>query len=143
MFVYVFSSSDFMKIRLNNNKELDILVVNASTQYFQGAARDVLDIQLEKGKYSFDEIEEYFSDENITSKIYIIDDETNEYLYTNYSLRIKLGIINTTNELNSKNTENDIERLSIQMAQKTYQEILLKEIRQTVDILVLSNLEDI
>lgn len=130
-----------MKIRLNNGNEYDILVVNGFKQYFQGAERDVLDIQFEKNKYSFNELEECFSDENNVSRIYIIDDEQNEYLYTNYTLRIKMGIVNIMNNVSSDSQGNIDERMSIQLAQKTYQEIMLSELRQTVDMLVLSSLE--
>lgn len=130
-----------MKIRLSNGNEYDILCVNGFKQYFQGAERDVLDIQFEKNKYSFEELEKCFLNENSTNKIYIIDAEQNEYLHENYSLRIKISLINTLNNLSADNQSNIDERISIQMAQKTYQEIMLSEIRQTVDMLVLESLK--
>lgn len=126
-----------MKIKLGNNQELNVLVVNAYTQYIQGFQRDVLDFHIEKGLYSFEELESLFTLEN-TDKIYIITDEGTEYLHEGYTLRTSISL-----ERDLTQVQNEIgsqEYISIKMAQKTYQEKMLKQLQDTVDMLVLSNL---
>lgn len=126
-----------MKIKLGNNQELNVLVVNAYTQYIQGFQRDVLDFHIEKGLYSFEELESLFTLEN-TDKIYIITDEGTEYLHEGYTLRTSISL-----ERDLTQVQNEIESqeyISIKMAQKTYQEKMLKQLQDTVDMLVLSNL---
>ena len=127
-----------MIIKLGNNQEINILVVNAYTQYIQGFQRDVLDFHIEKELYSFEELERLFAPEN-TDKIYIITEEGTEYLHEGYTLRssISLERISTQEQSQAESQE----YFSIKMAQKTYNEKTLEQLQDTVDTLVLSSLK--
>lgn len=125
-----------MKIKIKE-QELDVLVVNAYTQYIQGFQRDVLDFHIEKGLYSFEQLESLFVPEN-TDKIYIITDEGTQYLHEGYTLRTSISI-----EKDLTQIQNEIENpeyISVKMAQKTYHEKMLEQLQDTIDVLVLSNL---
>lgn len=126
-----------MKIKLENNQELDVLVVNANTQYIQGFQRDVLDFHIEKGLYSFEELESLFTPEN-TDKIYIITEEGIEYLHGGYTLRVSISLERIS--VQEQSQAESQEYFSVKMAQKTYNEKTLERLQDTVDMLILSNL---
>lgn len=126
-----------MKIKLGNNQELDVLVVNANIQYIQGSQRDVLDFHIEKGLYSFEELERLFVPEN-TDKIYIITDKGTEYLHEGYTLRIGIGLERHLTQAQNE-TENQ-EYISVKLAQKTCQEKTVEQLQDAVDMLILSSL---
>lgn len=126
-----------MKIKLENNQELDVLVVNANTQYIQGFQRDVLDFHIEKGLYSFEELESLFTQEN-TDKIYIITEEGIEYLHGGYTLRVSISLERIS--VQEQSQAESQEYFSVKMAQKTYNEKTLEQLQDTVDMLILSNL---
>lgn len=125
-----------MKIKINET-ELNILVVNAYTQYIQGFQRDVLDFHIEKGLYSFEELENLFTAEN-TDKIYIVTEEGTQYLHESYTLRVSISLEKdfTQTQQEAQNQE----YISVKMAQKTYQEKAVEQLQSTVDVLVLSSL---
>ena len=125
-----------MKIKIKE-QELDVLVVNAYTQYIQGFQRDVLDFHIEKELYSFEQLESLFVPEN-TDKIYIITDDETQHLHEGYTLRTSISIEKDLTQI--QNEIENSEYISIKMAQKTYHEKMLEQLQDTIDVLVLSNL---
>ena len=66
-------------------------------------------------------------------------DRTNEYIYDNYTLRVALSKQHFT-VADEAGDQKDEEQLSVIMAQKTYTEIRIDELTDTVDTLVLDSL---
>ncbi len=130
-----------MKLTLNNGTELDIIVANGSSRYFQGENRDSLEFQLSKSiPQTFEELDELFSNPSNTSKITLSEGETS-YIHDNYTLKVQMALMPVV-IMPATDTEPEVveERYSIIMAQKTYKEIQLESLIETVDILVLESL---
>ncbi len=130
-----------MKIKLNDNTELNVILVNGKSTYFQGANRDSLEFVFKKGDYPFDELDMLFSDEEKTKKIIIQDTATTtdsegnqfetptEHIYDNYSLRVNMEmkpvVITPETSTEPEVTE---ERVMVTMAQLTLIEKRLCEL---------------
>lgn len=130
-----------MKVILNNGTELDAIVVNGSSRYFQGVNRDSIEFQLPKAlPITFDELDALFSNPLNTSKIKIATD-TAEYIHDNYSLKVSIGLIPVVIQ-SATDTQEEVveERYSVVMAQKTYKEIQMDSLVETVDVLVMESL---
>lgn len=130
-----------MRLTLNNNTELDIIVANGGSRYYQGENRDSLEFQLAKTiPQTFEELDELFSNPNNTSKITLSEGETS-YIHDNYTLKVQTALIPVV-IMPATDTEPEVieERYSIVMAQKTYKEIQLESLIETVDVLVLESL---
>lgn len=130
-----------MIIKLNNGTELQGIVANGSTRHFQGANRDSIEFQLPKTlPITFDELDALFSNSSNTSKIKIATD-TAEYIHDNYSLKVSIGLIPVVIQ-SATDTQEEVveERYSVVMAQKTYKEIQMDSLVETVDVLVMESL---
>ena len=130
-----------MIIKLKNGTELQGIVANGSTRHFQGANRDSIEFQLPKTlPITFDELDGLFSNPLNTSKIKIITD-TAEYIHDNYSLKVSIGLIPVVIQAATDTQEEVVEeRYSVVMAQKTYKEIQMDSLVETVDVLVMESL---
>lgn len=129
-----------MIVRLNNDTELEAILVNGQTRYFQGASRDSLEFQFAKAAVTFDQLDALFSEPENTKRITLQQGEE-VYLHENYSLRVSLSIapvvVTPATDTEPGVTE---ERYSVVMAQKTYAELQQEALQETVDILVLESL---
>lgn len=129
-----------MKVILNNRTELEAIQVNGQSQYFQGANRDSLEFQFPKDAVTFEQLDILFSEPENTKRIALQQGEET-YLHENYTLRVSMGlapvVITPASGTVPEVTE---ERYSAIMAQKTYAELQLEAMRETVDILVLESL---
>lgn len=130
-----------MKIKLNDNTELNVIQINGKPMYFQGQNRDGLEFVFKKGDYSFDQLDALFADLTKTSKITVIglEMQTNEngeqietpvqYIYDNYSLRVSMEmkpvVISPATSTEAEVTE---ERVIVTMAQLTLIERKLMEL---------------
>lgn len=130
-----------MQIILNNGTELEAIVVNGQTRYFQGANRDSLEFQFAKTiPQTFEELDELFSNPDNTSKITLNGGETS-YIHDNYTLKVQMALIPViVTPATDSSPEVVEERYSVIMAQKTYSEIQLESLVEAVDILVLESL---
>lgn len=121
-----------MKIKFLDGLELNVIQVNGSRRYFQGAQRDSLEFVFEKGVYSFDDLDAYFADKNKTRKITLIDDTHNQYVYDDYVIRVSMSLTPVVVEPATSTTpEVTEERYSIVMAQQTYTEKLIEQLLGT------------
>lgn len=121
-----------MKIKFLDGLELDVIQVNGSKRYFQGAQRDSLEFVFEKGAYSFDDLDAYFADKNKTRKITLIDDAHNQYVYDDYVIRVSMSLTPVVVEPATSTTpEVTEERISVIMAQQTYMEKLVEQLLGT------------
>ena len=129
-----------MQIKMNNETTLEAMAVNGASRYFQGANRDSLEIQLEKGKYTLESLDALTGNPENTKKVTILDGE-NEYIHDNYTLRAELSVhpVQTTSET-AEGPAMYEERVCIVLAQKSYAELELESLRDTVDKLVLAAL---
>lgn len=130
-----------MKIKLNDNTELNVILVNGKSTYFQGANRDSLEFVFKKGDYDFNELDRLFADSEKTKKIIIQDTTTTtdqegnqvetptEHIYDNYSLRVSMEmkpvVIAPETSTEPEVTE---ERVMVTMAQLTLIEKKLSEL---------------
>lgn len=130
-----------MKIKLNDNTELNVILVNGKSVYHQGANRDSLEFVFKKGDYAFDELDSLFADAEKTRKIIIQDTATTtdaegnqaelptEHIYDNYSLRVSMEMkpIVITPETSTEQEVTE-ERVMVTMAQLTLIEKRLCEL---------------
>ena len=118
-----------MKIRFNDNTEINGLVVNGSNRFFQNAQRDSLEFVFAKGLYTFEELEVSFSDRLKTIKMTIVDDNDTQYVYNDYVLRVSMSLSPVVITPATSTTPEVIEeRISIIMAQQTYMEKMVEKI---------------
>lgn len=124
------------KIKLNDNTELNVIMINGKKVYHQGQNRDALEFVFNKGDYTFDELDALFADSNKTNKITVTGTEMQttvnengeevqtetpvQYIYDNYSMRVNMEmkpvIIIPATSTEAEVTE---ERVMITMAQLT------------------------
>lgn len=130
-----------MQIKFNDGTTLDVLAVNGNPVYFQGANRDSLEIQIAKDKTTFDALDALTGDSAKTGKLTIIDGDS-QYEHDNYSLRAELALKPIVTAAATDTTPEQTEdRLCVTMAQKTYQELQVEELQNSVDEIILSELE--
>ena len=127
-----------MQIKMNNETTLEAMAVNGASRYFQGANRDSLEIQLEKGKYTLESLDALTGKPENTKRVTILDGES-EYIHDNYTLRAELSVrpVVVTENTSGAPAESE-ERVSIVLAQKTYAELELESLRETVSKLALA-----
>lgn len=118
-----------MKVKFLDGLELDVIQVNGSRRYFQGAQRDSLEFVFEKGVYSFDDLDEYFANKSKTRKITLIDDAQNQYAYDDYVLKASMALTPiVVQPATSTTPEVTEERISVTMVQQTYLEKLVEQL---------------
>ena len=123
-----------MKIKLNDNTELNAICINGKSSYYQGLNRNALEFVFTKGDYTFDELDALFADNEKTNKITITGTETQttvgeggeevqtevpvQYVYNDYSLRVSMEmrpvVITPETSTEPEVTE---ERIMVTMAQ--------------------------
>lgn len=121
-----------MQIKFNNGVIVDVLSVNGSTRFYQGTNRDSLEIQLEKGKYTLESLDALTANPENTKKLIILDGNGG-YVHDNYTLRAELSVhsVQTAAET-AESPATYEERVCIVLAQKTYAELELESLRETV-----------
>ena len=131
-----------MQIKLADGTTLEVIAVHGASRYFQGANRDSLEIQVEKGKYTLESLDALTGNPENTKKLTILDGK-NEYIHDSYTLRAALSVrpVVVTENTSGAPAESE-ERVCIVLAQKTYAELELESLRDTVDTLVLSALKE-
>ena len=129
-----------MQLKFSDGTTLDVLAVKGNPTYFQGAQRDALEIQIDKGKTTFDALDALTGDPAKTGKLTIIDGDK-QYQHDNYNLRTELALKPVvTAEATSTTPEQTEDRLCVTLAQKTYQELQIAELQGSVDALTLAQL---
>lgn len=125
-----------MIVKLNNDVELECILVNGQSRYFQGSNRDTLEFQFAKNSITFDILDALFGNPENTSRI-IITDNNGSFLHSNYSLRVEMNLSNIiiapATDVNPEITE---ERFTVVMAQKSYQELQIERLQSAVDALI-------
>ncbi|MBN7773154.1 hypothetical protein [Clostridium aminobutyricum] len=123
-----------MKIKLNDNTELNVIQVNGSSRYFQGSNRDSLEFVFAKDAYTFTELEALFAERTKTAKVTTLDDTDTENpvelgAFDDYTLRasmeLKPVIVTPATTEIPEVTE---ERIFVVMAQLTYIEKQLNKL---------------
>ena len=127
-----------MQIKFNDETTLDVVTINGTSRYFQGVNRDSLEIQLEKGKYTLESLDTLTGNSENTKKLTILDGES-EYIHDSYTLRAELSVrpVVVTENTSGAPAESE-ERVCIVLAQKTYAELELESLRETVSKLALA-----
>ena len=130
-----------MQIKFNNGVTVDVLSVNGSSRYFQGANRDSLEIQIAREAIDFEGLEELTADSANTKKLVVIDGEAKN-TFDDYVFRAELSLRPVTVSASVTPDAPDVaeERYSVVLAQKTYTEQQIDRLNDTVDALVLSAL---
>lgn len=118
-----------MRIIFNDLIEVNAIMVNGISKFYQNAQRDSLEFIFKKTDYPFDTLDRYFIDKTKTVKITLVDDITGtQYIYEDYTIRVSMilapAILAPATSTSPEVTE---ERISVVMAQKTYME---KQIEQ-------------
>lgn len=147
-----------MKIKLNNGTELEAFAVNGQARHFQGATRDSLEFVFLADSTTFQELESLFNDENSVRRIELVypakDPVTGEIItdgegnvvmesswHNHYTLPVSISTSFVVIEPATVETPAvTAKAYSVIMAQKTYAELQLESLQETVDILVLESL---
>lgn len=123
-----------MIIKLANGIELNALGVTGEKQNIQGFRRDVLSFML-PASVSLDEMDSIFTEENCKS-ITLINGET-EHIHNNYTIRVELKrepvLVTPATETSSEVYET---RVTVSMAQTTYQENQIAAMKASMDALL-------
>lgn len=118
-----------MKITFANGAELETLKVDGGKRFVQNAQRDVLTFWFAKEAASFEELDAAFGSAQNTERITITGDDGAEALHEGYILRLSLALVPVVITPESARapavTE---ERYSVEMAQETYTEHLIRQI---------------
>jgi hypothetical protein len=119
---------------------LDVLAVNGNPIVFQGATRDSLEIQIAKGKITFDALDKLTATQTNMAHLTLIDGDK-QYVHDNYNLRASLALkpIVTTPATSTAPAVTE-DRLCVTLAQQTYQEQQIAQLQGSVDALTLSAL---
>lgn len=127
-----------MQIKLANGTILMPLIVTGGKRTVQGVARDTLQFVFTPD-YSMEELDAIFSEENCEE--ITVTDENGQGVYKNYSLRCELKKETVVAQLATDETDAVMEqRIFVSMSQKTYTEMQLQNLTETVDTLVLDSL---
>lgn len=123
-----------MKIILTNGTELEAIVVTGSKRTVQGASRDTLYFVF-PAETSLDEMDGLFTEENCET-ITIVEDE-NEYVKNGYTIRadLKREPVEVTPATDTEGAVYE-NRVTVAMAQRTYSEYQLAEVKSTLDALL-------
>lgn len=118
-----------MTIRLADGTELEALKVDGGKRYVQNAQRDVLTFWFAKGAVSFEALDAAFGSAERTGRITLAGEDGAETLYEGYILRLSLALapVVTTPETADAPAVTE-ERYSVEMAQETYMERLVRQI---------------
>ena len=133
-----------MQIRFANGTTLEALSINGENLFYQGASRDSLEIQLEKGKYTFDEVEMLTAHPENLRQLTILEDSGETVgVHEHYTLRAAIAVrtVETERTVTPDAPPAAEERLCVTLAQQTYLEQQLAVLRDTVDTLVLASLK--
>lgn len=121
-----------------NGTELNAITVGGSTMHYQGAQRNTLTFYFDD-THSFAQLETAFTPLS-TARIELTDDD-GTYLHDNYTMRVSMSFapycVSEETDAEPAVFEN---RYTVVMAQKTYSELQLESLQDTVDILVLESL---
>lgn len=132
-----------MKITFANGTTLEALSIDGQSLFYQGMNRDSLELQFEKGRYTFDELEALTANPANTQRLIILDDAGATLgIHEHYTLRKEIAVREVAAEQPITPDEPPAaeERLCVRLAQKTYVEQQLDILRDTVDTLVLAEL---
>ena len=118
-----------MTIRLADGTELEALKVDGGKRYVQNAQRDVLTFWFAKETANFEELDAAFGSAQNTERITITGDDGAEALHEGYILRLSLALVPVvvTPETVDAPAVTE-ERYSVEMAQETYTERLIRQI---------------
>lgn len=122
-----------VKIKLNDNTQIEALVVNSSTQYIKGYNREVLEFVFNAEGNSMDVLSKTFSDPNKTRKITIING-SEEYIHTGYIVHTQKLISLTEDLVEQETNERPAryeKRIKVELAQQTFSEKKLEELEES------------
>ena len=128
-----------MKIILCNGAELNPNTVTGIKRLVQGASRDTLTFVFPDGT-GLDELDKLFTAENC-ERITIVEADGSEYVHSDYVIRAELKrelmevAPATADEPGTYES-----RVTVAMSRRTYQEIQLASLTETVDLLVMDSL---
>lgn len=128
-----------MKVILCNGVELTPNTVTGTKRLVQGASRDTLTFVFPDGT-SLDELDNLFTADNC-EKITIVDDAGAEFIHNNYVIRAELK--RELMEIAPASADEPgtyKSRVTVAMSRRTYQEIQLASLTETVDLLVMDSL---
>lgn len=127
-----------MKIILNNGTELNPILITGEKRYVQGATRDCLTFVFEET--SLDAIDAAFSESNCEN-INTIGDDGEESLKKGYVIRVDLTkTVEEKSPATATEPAENVVRVSVTMAERTYAEAQMVNLTETVDYLVLESL---
>lgn len=126
-------------VKLRNGQEFDVLEVIGQPKYIQGQNRDTLTF-IFPGTADMAELDAAFSAGNCDS--ISVTDNGFAYLHSGYAIRAELAkVLVETAPAAGEAAAEYTERVKLVMAQRSYHEAQLAALQDTVDTLVLADLE--
>lgn len=130
------------KLVFKNGKEIAFMECYSASEYVQGAEREVLDFRFDASQVSLDEIDKLFTSEECSHLAIreTVGEQTEEFIHENYGVRVALSKQRFT--LATENGVEEVEQISVKMAQYTVVEKQMISLTETVDVLVMDSLLD-
>ena len=131
------------KLVFKNGTEVAFIECYSATEYVQGAERDVLDFRFDASQVSLDDIDKLFTSDqcsHLTIRETVEGERTEEFIHENYGVRVALCKQRFT--LATENGAEEVEQISVKMAQYTVVELQMISLTETVDVLVMESLLD-
>lgn len=118
-----------MKLRFNNNAELEVIQITGQPAMYNGMSRDSLAFIVAREQATFEQLDAIFGDKEATKKFYILDGAGNPAsVHEDYSIRTSLELKNIKIAEETNDTPAVYEdRFFVNMAQKTYTEKLIEQ----------------
>lgn len=110
-----------MKILLNDNTELSVLMATGGSRYIQGANRDCLNFVFDENA-SMDTLDAIFTEANC-EVIRIVGDDGSTAIYNDYAVRAELK--QSFEQAQSENPDAEVQvvkRITVSMGQRSYAE---------------------
>ena len=89
-----------MKIKLKNETIIECNSVSNSLEYVRGASRNCVSFSFNVDKMSSDRLLELFKSDDATESVIVINDNSNEYEYIDYTIFNGISIIENTITVN-------------------------------------------
>ena len=130
------------KLVFKNGTEIAFIECYSAPEYVQGAERDVLDFRFDASQVSLDDIDKLFTSDQCSHLTIreTVGEQTEEFIHENYGVRVALSKQRFT--VATEDGAEDVEQISVKMAQYTVVELQMISLTETVDVLVMESLLD-
>lgn len=120
-----------MQIRLADGTILECISIFGKKGHYQGANREFLEFHISPETCSFEQLDQLTGDSGSTHRIYIIDDNGDEFLHEHFVIRKELALKQVEVSPETADAPAQYEtRIIVELAQLTYAEVQLQQLQE-------------